>query len=241
MNLIGFIPLMLVLALIAYLVATRLKSKPRVKPFTEKDKSFVVESAQRTMDVVVESLDIAKSTNDPFTRMQRIHTAKTNANNLRNMMYQFPFLRSSALEGIDVEIRRLEDAYTAVTAKTLLDDAYDSSVLDGGLPWEQAEARKDDLEFMKKCCIAEIQAMEKVGMPPAPFYFERVAILSRKAKNYAQEVYCVEGYIRTVEDFYNNYALDYVADTRKGPTYRKLVDRLPKAKELLAKSSKQIK
>ena len=47
--------------------------------------------------------------------------------------------------------------------------------------------------------------MEKAGLVPAPYYFERVAILSRKEKDYQQEVAYCEKYIVLVEDFYKEY------------------------------------
>nr|MDU9043250.1 hypothetical protein [Candidatus Electrothrix aestuarii] len=51
---------------------------------------------------------------------------------------------------------------------------------------------------MKKCCDAELRTMEKTGLAPAPYYFERVAILSRKEKNYQQEIDYCELYITMV-------------------------------------------
>lgn len=44
--------------------------------------------------------------------------------------------------------------------------------------------KKDDLEAMKRCCDAELKTMEKAGLVPAQFNFERFAILSRKNKDY---------------------------------------------------------
>jgi hypothetical protein len=78
--------------------------------------------------------------------------------------------------------------------------------------------------------------MEKAGLVPAPYYFERVGILSRKEKNYQQEVGYCESYINAVEGFYKKYGTKGMADVRKGPRYQAIVKRLPKAKELLSKS-----
>ena len=89
---------------------------------------------------------------------------------------------------------------------------------------------------MKKCCNAELKSMEKAGLVPAPYYFERVAILSRKEKNYQQEVDYCESFINAVERFYKKHGTKGRSDVRKGPRDQAIVKRFPKAKELLSKS-----
>ena len=110
-----------------------------------------------------------------------------------------------------------------------------ANLVEGKQTWELAEDKKHDLEYMKKCCDAELNTMNKAGMAPAPYYFERVAILSRKEKNYEQEVDYCEKYIEAVEGFYKLNGTEGIADVRKGPQYKAIVKRLPKAKELLEK------
>ena len=112
-----------------------------------------------------------------------------------------------------------------------------ANLVDGKQTWELAEAQKDDLEAMKRCCDAELKTMEKAGLVPAPYYFERVAILSRKNKDYRQEIYYCEQYIEKVEAFYSKNGTNNIADVRKGPRFKAIVKRLPKAKELYAKQS----
>ena len=109
-----------------------------------------------------------------------------------------------------------------------------ANLVDGKQTWEYAEINKDDIEVMKRCCDAELKTMASAGLVPAPFYFERVAILSRKQKNYRQEVEYCERYIQAVENFYQAPGCEGHADVRKGPRYQAIVARLPKAKELLA-------
>ena len=111
-----------------------------------------------------------------------------------------------------------------------------ANLVEGKQTWEYAEEKKHDIEYMKKCCDAELKTMEKAGLVSAPFYFERVAILSRKEKNYRQEVSYCENYINAVERFYKKHGTDGMADVRKGPRYQAIAKRLPKAKELLSKS-----
>jgi len=112
-----------------------------------------------------------------------------------------------------------------------------ANLLDGKQTWELAEENKDDLEVMKRCCDAELKTMEKSGLVPAPYYFERVAILSRKNNDYRQEIYYCEQYIEKVEAFYSKNGTRDITDVRKGPRYKAIVKRLPKAKELYAKQS----
>ena len=111
-----------------------------------------------------------------------------------------------------------------------------ANLVEGKQSWEYAEEKKHDIEYMKKCCGAEFKTMEKTEIVPAPYYVERVAILSRKEKNYQQEVDYCKSYINAVERFYKKHGTKGIADVRKGPRYQAIVKRLPKAKELLSKS-----
>lgn len=110
-----------------------------------------------------------------------------------------------------------------------------ANLVDGKQTWELAEEKKHDIEVMKRCCDAELNTMDKAGMVPAPYYFERVAILSRKEKNYEQEIFYCEQYIEKVEAFYSKNGTEGIADVRKGPRYQAIMTRLPKARELYAK------
>ncbi|EPZ2570091.1 hypothetical protein ACXLTH_004217 [Salmonella enterica subsp. enterica serovar Kiambu] len=110
-----------------------------------------------------------------------------------------------------------------------------ANLVDGRQTWELAGDKKDDLDVMKRCCDAELKVMDKAGLVPAPYYFERVAILSRKNKDYKQEIYYCEQYINKVEAYYLKNGTDGIADVREGPRFKALAKRLPKAKELYAK------
>jgi hypothetical protein len=101
--------------------------------------------------------------------------------------------------------------------------------------WEIAKSDGNDMEAMKRCCHAELDAMDKSGLVAAPHYFERVAILSRKAKNYTQEIYFCDLYISKIEAFFEANGAKGVADVRKGPTFKAIAKRLKKARELANK------
>ena len=123
------------------------------------------------------------------------------------------------------------------TSGELISELTDgANLIDGKQTWELAAEKKHDIEYMKKCCDAELKTMEAVGLVASPYYFERVAVLSRKEKNFRQEIHYCETYIRLVEDYYAKRGTEGIADVRRGPRFRAIVARIPKARELLAKS-----
>ena len=115
-----------------------------------------------------------------------------------------------------------------------------ANLVEGKQTWELADNKKDDIDYMKKCCYAELKTMETADLVAAPYYFERVAILSRKKKNYEQEVSFCERYIAAAEAYYQRHGIEGIADVRQGPRFQAIVKRLPKAKELLACERKTI-
>lgn len=115
----------------------------------------------------------------------------------------------------------------------------------GGKPvYDYAQSHKHDIDMMLECC----RAIESVywahtgyKLGPEPAYFERAAILSRKAKDYSGEVAICERWIEMADDFQAWLAENpkvRVADVTKGPRSMKIYERLPKAKELLANQEK---
>lgn len=92
---------------------------------------------------------------------------------------------------------------------------------------------KHDLEAMKRCCKKELNQMKKDGLVPAPYCFERVAILSKKEKDYEQEVKYCEIYLEAVNQFYETHGTQGRADVREGSRYKSIKERLPKARKRL--------
>ena len=130
-----------------------------------------------------------------------------------------------------------KDGSTKTSGELISEVTEGANLVDGKQTWELVEENKDDLDTMKRCCDAELKTMNKAGLVPAPYYFERVAILSRKSKDYAQEIFYCEQYIEKIESFYSKNGTKGIADVRKGPRFKAIVKRLPKAKELYAKQS----
>lgn len=125
-----------------------------------------------------------------------------------------------------------EDGTFKTTGEIITEVTNGSNLVNGKPTYEYAESEKDNLEIMKKCCEAELKTLKIAGLLPAPYYFERVAILSRKEKNYKQEIEYCSSYINITNEYYKNLHDTNVADVRKGPRYQAIVKRLNKAKKL---------
>src|SRR5665811_1704646 len=78
---------------------------------------------------------------------------------------------------------------------------YGANLVDGKQTWEHADDDKGNLKVMLKCCKAEMATMKRAKVVAAPFYFERVAILFRKTKQYDREIEICESYIKAVEHY----------------------------------------
>jgi hypothetical protein len=109
------------------------------------------------------------------------------------------------------------------------------ATVDGAPTWVHAQKAggKRDLELMKRCCREELKTAAANGWAPAPFYFERVAILSRKAKNFAQEVEFCGIYLAAVEEFYKKGGVRRDRGVAMGPTHTAIQSRVVKARQLL--------
>lgn len=97
---------------------------------------------------------------------------------------------------------------------------------------------EQSLEDMVRRCREELEEAETRQWVPAPHWFERVAILCRRAKDYPREVLTCEAYIAAVERFYAVHGTVSMADVRAGPTYQAIVRRLDKARQLGATAQK---
>jgi len=105
-----------------------------------------------------------------------------------------------------------------------------ANLVEGKPTWQHTETNKDNLDIMLKCCEAELKTMETAEVVAAPFYFERAAILLRKAKQYDQEIAICERYLHAVEAYYSSVAKVYEADVRKGPRFKAIEARVTKAR-----------
>ncbi|NAZ45921.1 hypothetical protein GL178_06620 [Vibrio toranzoniae] len=106
-------------------------------------------------------------------------------------------------------------------------------LVEGKATYEISHEKKHDLETMLKCCESELNRFKLTNQAPAPYYFERVAILARKAKNYGLEVSICERYIAAMDEIYGEQRIGIKA----GPRFASIEKRLPKAKQLQQKNT----
>ena len=104
---------------------------------------------------------------------------------------------------------------------------------------------KDDLAVMHACVDAETEnywrQQDGHRIAPAPFFFERVAILHRKSKNYEAEIAVCELWVALLEDYRSQGFVKRGSGAKVwlGPKSRKIIARLPKARELLKRQSER--
>ena len=71
-----------------------------------------------------------------------------------------------------------------------------------GLPtFEYAKTHKNDLEVCQGCCAGELEAFKRTGQAPAPYFFERVAVLLSKERRWSEVVEHCETYLKSLEDY----------------------------------------
>src|SRR5437763_9326444 len=93
---------------------------------------------------------------------------------------------------------RMRNAPGKTLGQALAEATGGANLVEGKQTWELVAEWKHDIEMMKRCCTAEMETYAKTGLVPAPYYFERVAVLARKLKCYDQEIAYCETYIRAV-------------------------------------------
>lgn len=64
-----------------------------------------------------------------------------------------------------------------------------------------------DIKEVVSCCRDEIQKSMDTGIMPAPKYFEQAAVLSRKEKNYENEIAICDMYIKLVKKYASEHNL----------------------------------
>ena len=207
----------------------------------------------RCKQVMEESLEIAERTQNEITRSSRLEVAKENLERLESLTRDpnCPLkLRNS--DEIWSDYYRLSGS--ASVAAWEEDKPVDSNnfigrpwgeivaemtgganLVDGKQTWELADQYKHDLPKMLECCQAELRTMEQAGQIPAPFYFERAAILLRKAKEYESEVKLIELYLAAINSWNQ---VDGNAKQWGGARHDKILQRYEKAKQLASKHKK---
>lgn len=139
-------------------------------------------------------------------------------------MNLFKQMQSKGKISIDDQIgKTVGEILTKVTDGKLL--------VEGKATYEIAHEKKHDLKVMLKCCESELNKFKISGLAPAPYYFERVAILARKVKDYDLEVQICERYIEVMDAIYG----DKRVGIKAGPTFTSIEKRLLQARQLQLK------
>ena len=130
-----------------------------------------------------------------------------------------------------------EERLLDITFGEALAEATDGvNLVDGRKTFEHADSHKHDIAMMTRCCEAEIATWKKTGLVPAPYYFERVAILARKVKDFELEIKICEQYLDAVDQLEREGALPKHGGIKAGPRYKAIKRRLPQAYEFLSKA-----
>ena len=107
------------------------------------------------------------------------------------------------------------------------------------IPTETHKAldEKTDIKIVVDCCREEIQKSIDTGIMPAPKYFERAAVLSRKEKNYQNEIAICDMYIKLVKKYATENKLSRQEFTDNIlPECAPLYKRMHNAKFMMSKS-----
>ena len=226
------------------------KTNTAVGDLTSTQRAWV-EMFQRSEQIMEESLEIAKQTKNEITRASRLNVAKQNLERLVELTRNedCPLkLRNS--DEIWAEYYRISGS--AGVASWENDKPVDlnhfigrpwgeivsemtggANLVDGQQTWELADEFKHDLPKMLECCYAELRTMEQAGLIPAPFYFERAAILLRKAKQHESEVKLLDLYVSAISAW--NQANGNAKPMGAGKRHEKILQRYEKAKQLASK------
>lgn len=211
---------------------------------------LLIQSFVNDRRVMLESFEIAEKTKDEITRASRLEVAKKSLERLEklSLMDECPLSLTNSRD-LWVDYHRLSSAVAPVAPKeadvdvshfigrswgdVLAELTGGANLVDGRQTWELADEYKHDLSKMLECCRAELLTLERGGQLPAPFYFERAAILLRKAKQYQKEVQLVELYLAAADAWKRADPLG--KRTVLSARHLKLEQRLDKARQLAQK------
>jgi hypothetical protein len=100
-------------------------------------------------------------------------------------------------------------------------------------PWDQEIFRtsREDLSIVLNACLKGILSMERFGNPPAPYPWERAAILFNRAGLHQQELAICSFYIQLLDEFYACQNGRRHADIRRSRRYQRITQRAHRARQ----------
>jgi hypothetical protein len=140
------------------------------------------------------------------------------------------------MKSLTKALTRMRQTLGKIFGEAIAEKARDVNLVQGKQTWEQISEHNHNLAMMKECCASGMATYEATGLVPEPYYFHRVAVLSRKTRDYATEVAYCENYVAVVENYYRRNNISHTQGVKMGPRYQAIVQRLLKAKLLLVKT-----
>ncbi|MCG7598890.1 hypothetical protein MHM84_03765 [Halomonas sp. McH1-25] len=150
--------------------------------------------------------------------------------------------QDKALENLERHAQEASAERAGVSSVSIVEAMGKQSKVDGKPIYEYAESHKHDVDKMLECCRAVENMYWSHGemkLAPEPYYFERAAILSRKAKDYSGEVSVCERWIAMEDDFmaWRQGNQHRGVNISGSPRAKRIRERLPKAKAKLVGDS----
>jgi tetratricopeptide (TPR) repeat protein len=157
--------------------------KPIDARLSDKEKAAVVASARRSADVLLESLQLAKESRNPSTKMSRLRVAGDMLWELHKLQRTFRSLELSGIDEVEAELNRVREEFYANGI---------AAVAEGNDSGERLEKEGRIDEALK---VYEELATNETD---TPFTYQRLAILYRKRKQREDEERVLELALKNV-------------------------------------------
>lgn len=169
-------------------------SSDDIDEYSSDDIEVIRSQALRIVDVINESLKIAKESNNPDTKLSRLWVAKTKLSELKKLAEQFPFLELKNLKEVEADIEELEKECSIAG---LIEDPKKWFASYGELANGEWSAKTLEQEGKTEEAIIEYEKLVS-KKADTPFTYQRLAILYRKAKNQSDEIRVIEEALRNI-------------------------------------------
>jgi len=151
--------------------------------FTSQDIETIRKCAQRLVDIINESKELALTSNDPAIKISRLRLAQDTLKELKEMAHQYPFLKLLTLDEFEVEL-------SEIALKIQL-SGY-AAIADANEAGQQLEREGSIDEAILK--YEEITA----NAVDTPFPYQRLAVLYKKKKMPLDEIRILEEAIKNI-------------------------------------------
>lgn len=143
------------------------------RAYSDSDVHVIAQSASRLVEVINESMELAKNSKNVETKLSRLGVAREKLESLKGMASQYPFLVLKSLAEVEAEMAGLEIQFQQRGYRELAAGNEQGQQL-------EKEGRIEE-------ATAVYESLAERGTD-TPFTYRRLAILYRKQKNAAQEL-----------------------------------------------------